>query len=29
MKINIQTTLWDDDTFIIVIFYSKKDKTVC
>lgn len=29
MKINIKTTLWDDDTFIIVIFYSKKDKTVC
>lgn len=28
MKINIKTTLWDDDTFIIVIFYSKEDKTV-
>lgn len=28
MKINSKTTLWGDDTFIIVIFYSNKNKTV-
>lgn len=29
MKINTKTTLWDDDTFIIVVvLYSKEDRTV-